>query len=112
MAGLPQTVDVRDVAALVLYPIEHPEETDGERYIASSAAGNPQAIADILRREFPEAKNRIVEGTPGEGYKKGYEADNTQTTPVDSSKAKKLIGDWVSFETSVVDTAKQFAHLV
>jgi nucleoside-diphosphate-sugar epimerase len=112
MTGLPQTVDVRDVAALVLYPIEHPEETDGERYIASSAAGHPQAIADILRREFPEARSRIVEGAPGKGYKKGYEADESQTTPVDSSKGRKLLGEWIAYEKSVVDTARQFAHLV
>jgi nucleoside-diphosphate-sugar epimerase len=111
-AALPQTVDVRDVAALMLYPIEHPQETNGERYIASSAASHPQAIADILRKEFPEARSRIVEGTPGQGYLKGYVEDNTQTTPADSSKAKKLLGEWIPFEQSVVDTAKSFAHLV
>ncbi|KAF2794978.1 NAD(P)-binding protein [Melanomma pulvis-pyrius CBS 109.77] len=112
MTGLPQTVDVRDVAALVLYPIEHPEATDGERYIASNAAGHPQAVADILRKAFPEARGRIVEGTPGAGYKKGYEADAEISTPVDGSKGKKLIGEWIPYEKSVVDTAKQFVGLV
>jgi len=109
---LPQVVDVRDVAALMLYPIEHPQETDGERYIASSAAAHPQAYADILRKAYPEAKNRIVEGTPGEGYKKGYLADESVTQLVDSTKAEKLLGKWVPLEKSVVDTAKSLEGLV
>ena len=112
VAGLPYTVDVRDVAALLLYPIEHPQETNGERYIASGAAGDPQAIADILRREFPEARNRIVEGTPGQGYTEKFEADPQTTTLVDASKGEKLIGGWTGYEKSVVDTARQFVGLV
>lgn len=114
MAGLPQVVDVRDVADLVSYSIEHAGETNGERYIASSAVGHPQAIADILRNEFPEAKNRIVEGTPGEGYRKDYTVDSEKDLTVDSSKAKKLLrgGLWITYEKSVADTAKAFAGLV
>ena len=105
-------VDVRDVAALVLYPIEHPESTNGERYIASSAVNHPQALADILRRAFPEARGRIVEGTPGQGYNPENIADPETTTPVDSSKARELLGKWTPFEKSVVDTAKTFVGLV
>lgn len=112
MAGLPQVVDVRDVAALTLYPFEHPEETNGERYIASSAASHPQAVADILRKEFPGARSRIVEGKPGEGYLSSYEVDPQTTTPVDSSKAKKLLGEWMPYEKSVIDTAKSFEGLL
>ncbi|KAF2121839.1 putative NAD dependent epimerase/dehydratase [Lophiotrema nucula] len=111
-AALPQVVDVRDVAKLILYPIEHAEETDRERYIASSAVAHPQAYADILREAFPDAKGRIREGKPGEGYTKDYEVDERQVNRVDSSKAKKLIGEWIPLETSVVDTAKSFVGLV
>ncbi|ORY09777.1 hypothetical protein BCR34DRAFT_366207 [Clohesyomyces aquaticus] len=110
--GLPFTVDVRDVAKLMLYPIAHPDATNGERYIASSAAGSPQAIADILRSAFPDAKDRIVEGNPGEGYSKDYEVDKETTVDVDNSKATALIGDWIPFKKSVVDTAKTFVGLV
>ena len=63
----PYVVDVRDVAKLFLYPIVHPAETDGERYIASSAASHPQAYSDILRDVFPEARERIAEGERGKG---------------------------------------------
>ncbi|KAF2466761.1 NAD(P)-binding protein [Lindgomyces ingoldianus] len=110
--GLTQTVDVRDVAALMLYPIEHPESTNGERYIASSAVGGAQAMADILREVFPDARGRIVEGTPGEGYKKDFTVDKEKITDINSSKAKTLLGGWTGYEKSVVDTAKTFAGLV
>lgn len=114
MPALPQVVDIRDVVRLTLYPIEHPDETNGERYIASSAAFHPQAYADVLRKAFTDEKSlaRIVKGNPGEGYLKDYQADPTVTTPVDSGKAKKLLGSWIGFEESVVDTAKSFVGLL
>ncbi|KAH7138109.1 hypothetical protein B0J11DRAFT_513605 [Dendryphion nanum] len=111
-AGLPHVVDVRDVAKLTLYPIEHPAETNGERYIASAAVGHPQAVADILRNEFPEAKDRIREGTPGQGYKKGFEADETLVNPVDGGKGEKALGGYIKYEKSVVDTAKALKALL
>jgi nucleoside-diphosphate-sugar epimerase len=104
-------VDVRDVARLTLYPIEHPAEADGQRYIAHAAEGHPQAIADILRKAFPEARNRIKEGTPGEGYTKGYQL-SAEGVQIDSEKGRKALGGWTAFEKSVVDTAKALEHLV
>lgn len=114
-AGIGATVDVRDVAAQIEYAISHPEETDGERYISSAAVSTAQSTADILRKAFPDAKNRIVEGTPGEGYKHDYTLlDKTSTQDVDGSKAKKLLkgGEYIPHEKSIIDTAKSFAHLV
>jgi nucleoside-diphosphate-sugar epimerase len=114
-AGLSQVVDVRDVAALLVYAVEHPEETNGGRYIASSSIYSVQAYADILRKAFPDAQNRIVEGEPGKGYPKNFQPDPTKDALVDSSKAEKLLasqGGWTSFEKSVVDTAKAFEGLL
>lgn len=110
---LPQVVDVRDVAALFLYAIAHPEETNGERYIASGAVGHPQAFADIIRREMPETRDRVQEGTPGQGYLPTYEADEAKVAKVDSSKAKKALGrDWTGLEKTVLDTAESFKGLI
>ena len=78
---LPQAVDVRDVAQLLRYSVENPEETNGERYIASSSSSHPQAIADILREEFKaDAKTlaRILEVTPGKGYSFDYQSIDGQ----------------------------------
>jgi nucleoside-diphosphate-sugar epimerase len=106
-------VDVRDVAALFLYTIEHPHEANGERYIASSAVGHPQAFADILRHELPETRDRIQEGSPGQGYLPSYEVDEKTAVKVDSGKAKKALGrDWIGLGKSVIDTAESFKSLL
>ncbi|KAF2200618.1 NAD(P)-binding protein [Delitschia confertaspora ATCC 74209] len=107
----PNTVDVRDVAKLVLYVIEHAEETDGERYIAASARGGPQAIADILRSAFPGRRGVIREGVPGEGYNNDYGIVKNGAG-IASSKARKLLGGWIGYEESVVDTARAFERLI
>lgn len=107
------TVDVNDVAGLVQAVIDDPKKSDGQRYIASSAVATPQAIADVLRKAFPDAKERIAEGEPGVGYRKDYQADPEKDVVFQNSKARVLLGrDWVPYEESVVDTAKAFVHLV
>jgi hypothetical protein len=105
---------VRDVALLLSYFISHPQETDGERYIAKSANTVSQSIADVLRNAFPDARNRIVEGVKGQGYKADYQVDTETQADVDSSKAQKLLegGEWIGYEKSVVDTAKSFVDLI
>ncbi|KAJ4291166.1 hypothetical protein N0V90_010364 [Kalmusia sp. IMI 367209] len=115
IAGLGTVVDVRDVASQIEYSIAHPQETDGERYITSAAYSTPQSVADILRKAFPDARGRIVEGTPGQGYSPDYEVLDKENTPViDGSKAKRLLedGEYIPHEKSVIDTAKSFVHLV
>lgn len=114
-AGLGHTVDVRDVAAQVEYSIAHPKETNGERYLSSAAVATAQSNADILRKAFPNAKGRILEGTPGKGYNADHTlVDKENVQDVDGSKAKKLLkdGEYIPHEKSVIDTAKSFAHLV
>lgn len=108
------SVDVRDVASLLLYFVGHPKEVDGERYIAHSASGNVQALADALRKGFPDAQGRIVEGTKGQGYRADGRVDPETQVEVDSTKAAKLLegGEWIKYEKSVVDTAKAFVGLL
>jgi nucleoside-diphosphate-sugar epimerase len=109
---------VRDVAQLLRYAVEHPDETNGERYLASGSISHPQAIADVLREELKEdakALKRIVEGTKGQGYSADYsKIDGQEGYDVDSSKAAKLLdgGKWIPYKQSVIDTAKTFVGLV
>jgi hypothetical protein len=114
-AGLGHTVDVRDVAAQVEYIIAHPKQTNGERYLSSAAIATAQSNADILRKAFPNAKGRILEGTPRKGYSADYTLfDKENVQDVDGSKAKQLlkVGEYIPHEKSVIETAKSFAHLV
>ncbi|PSN58557.1 NAD(P)-binding protein [Corynespora cassiicola Philippines] len=97
-------VGVGDVARLLRFVVENPMEADGERYIASSAVLEAQAVADVLRKEFPEAKSRIREGTPGKGYRKDYQ--------VDPEKLVVAIGGYTGFAEVIVETARAFRGLV
>lgn len=70
----------------------------------------------MLRKEFPDARGRIVEGTPGQGYSADYQPvkGNAQVPTVDSGKARGLLGDkgWIGYEKSIVDTAESFKALL
>jgi nucleoside-diphosphate-sugar epimerase len=102
-------VDVRDVARLHVYAIEHGDKANGERYLAVSGFTAAQAIADILNKHYPERKGIIQVGTPG----KGYPADYKSGVPVDSTKAVKATGqDWIPYEKTVLDAAKVFEQFL
>ena len=59
-------VDVRDVAEIHAWAATHPDEARKGRFLATNGQAPPQAIADLLREEFPERE--ILEGNPGQGY--------------------------------------------
>lgn len=102
-------VDVRDVARLVIFGAENPETVDEERYIAASANSPPQAVADILRRAYPD-RGVIKEGTPGVGYAEGYKFEGMV---YDGSKAVKVTGkEWIPWEKTVVDTVEKLRPLL
>lgn len=104
MSRVENAVDVRDVARIFVWAADHPEQATGERYLAVGGALNTQAIADILRREFPEKRSVVQKGNPGNGYDNDF-----VSTQMDASKAEKAIGQkWTSVERSVVDTARMF----
>jgi nucleoside-diphosphate-sugar epimerase len=103
------SVDVRDVAKLLLWMVRNPEKVDGERFIATSGqAGNRQSIIDVLRSHYPERRDVIKVGNPGEGYVKGFglakdgmKFDNTKTTRATGIQ-------WIGYEKMVLDTAKAY----
>ena len=99
-------IDVRDVAELVLRVVEkddQAEEAGRERYLlVGQSPISPQGMADVLRATFPERRDGIREGIPGETYP-------DMTWMFDASKARSLLGrDWVGFQQSVVDSATVF----
>ncbi len=98
-------IDVRDVAELVFRATEQHTRTEAsrERYLLiGESTVSPQKIADTLREHFPERRDTIQEGKPGEEHPE-------VTWKFDSRKARTLLGkDWVGFSTSVVDSAKLF----
>ncbi|KAI1810149.1 NAD(P)-binding protein [Poronia punctata] len=97
------TIDIRDVARMLLWSALHPEKSDGERFICSSAVGGGQAIADILSKQLPSLK--IQHGDPGSGYSSNYKPKHG-TGGFDDTKAVLATGeDWIPYEHSVVDMA-------
>jgi nucleoside-diphosphate-sugar epimerase len=100
-------VDVRDVAELVLKAVEKDARTQGgrERYmLVGESHISPQKMADVLRTEFPQRRNVIREGNPGETYP-------DMTWRFDATKGGTLLGrDWIGLRQSVVDSAELFLN--
>jgi hypothetical protein len=95
------TVDIRDVARMLLWPVQHPKKADGQRFVCSSAVGGGQAIVDILNKERPSLK--VERGTPGQGYLPDYEP-KAGIGAFDGSKAVLATGqNWIPYEQSVVE---------
>ncbi|KAF4978874.1 hypothetical protein FZEAL_4815 [Fusarium zealandicum] len=107
----PTYVDVRDIARLSVFSVEHPEKADGERFLLAAGLVPPQAAADVLRKEFPERQHIIKEGNPGEGYNPGFAYDEDKV--LDTSKAIKATGqDFYPVEQTIIDTAKSLERFL
>ncbi|KAH6653078.1 hypothetical protein BKA67DRAFT_536775 [Truncatella angustata] len=101
-------VDVRDVARLTVFGVEHGQDTDAQRYLAQSGWGSPQAVADVLCRQYPDRKTIICQGTPESDYLADFKTP-PQAPQVDTSKAIRATGQgWIDLETMVLDAAKAF----
>ncbi|KAM0263955.1 hypothetical protein ACHAQJ_000990 [Trichoderma viride] len=96
-------VDVRDVA-LAHKTAYYKPEAGGQRYLTTSGLFSFQKICDILREEFPELRDRVPIGSPGEPITGVYNVDNT--------KAKTELGiNFISLRQMVIDTAKNFLEI-
>lgn len=103
--------------------MENPSKANGERYIACGGFGPNQAAADVLREKYKDGKiaEKIVVGTPGEGYvgfdkatgrveKVGYLPGRVQ---ISGKKAEREIGiRYISFQKSISDTAEVLEKLL
>lgn len=102
------SVDVRDVARLILFAVQEKEKANNQRFIAASGIRSHQAVADILREIYPARRDIIKVGNPGEGYLPDYSVPKNNSAPkVDNSKAVRVTGkDWIGPRQSVIDAAK------
>lgn len=101
-------VDVRDVALLHAWALEHPSESNGQRYLCTNGKGTPQAIADICRKHYPGRE--IAVGEPGKDYVEDYWWPKGEASML-ASKAYKALGIErfaIDFEQSVLDTVRAF----
>ncbi|KAF4420548.1 hypothetical protein F53441_14381, partial [Fusarium austroafricanum] len=101
----PGYADVRDVARVAVFSVNHPEKSNRERFLLTSGLVPPQAAADILRKEYPKRQDIIKIGKPGEGYLSGYAFP--QDRVLDTSKTVKVTGhEFIPVERSIIDTTK------
>lgn len=92
-------VDVRDVARLFVWAVQHPDQANGERYIAHGDRGSGHRIAEILREHYPERRHVI----------RDYPAGQPDGFDIDVSKAVNATGQgFIPYEKSVLDAAKAF----
>lgn len=99
-------IDIRDVSALHIWCVEHPGESNGQRYVLAKGHAPPQAIADLLRKHYPQKS--ISVGEPGAGYAPGYGWLEHKWS-YQSTKAEKALGrELIGFERSILDTVKVF----
>lgn len=114
-AGIPGVypgyVDVRDVARAVVYAVEHPEETDGERFILARWYSPPRKLADLLGKMYSGDKELIEAGTEGESYDADFEFPSRIV--FDGSKIVRATGkEYIPWEQTVVDTIEGLRHLL
>lgn len=95
---------------------EHPTASNGQRYLLVNGRAPPQAIADVLRKRYPERRNKIPEGNRGEGYDEvdySFGKKWGGGLVLRNDKAKEALGgkEFVGFEKSVMDTARVFEEV-
>lgn len=97
------SVDVRDVARLMLWAARHPQEADGQRYLACAWNTTPEHITEILAENFPQLPLTLAEA-------RGADPLSDGGSPLyRGEKALKAIGqDWIELEKSIVDSATYF----
>ncbi|KAG9558940.1 putative cinnamoyl-CoA reductase, partial [Aureobasidium melanogenum] len=101
--GFPLCVDVRDVGTAHLKAYEVPEASN-QRFAVTSGNFTYQRVCDIIRAKFPELKDKVPEGNPGEAYPDFFGLSN--------EKAKKVLGmQFIGLEEMVVDTVKSLLEL-
>ncbi|SPQ20734.1 fb83974c-ddb9-48a4-a33d-28eb76c8fc16 [Thermothielavioides terrestris] len=105
-AGVDAYVDVRDVARLVVFGVEHADKADGERFLTAAYFSPGQAVADILRDAFPERAGIIQKGNPGQGYEPDYRFPKQLV--FDGTKAVRFTGqDYIPWRQTVLDTVEK-----
>ncbi|MDH5608827.1 MAG: aldehyde reductase [Cyclobacteriaceae bacterium] len=125
MPGAPRMwvniVDVRDVAAMHLLAMEHPQAA-GKRFICSAGGLYLLEIGQILRRHFPQQARKTPTFTLPDFLVRLFSLFDKETANIvnelslkrvfDASEAKKVLG-WTpgKLETAVTDAATSLIEL-
>lgn len=104
-------IDVRDVAEIHAWAAIHPEESGGERFLATNGKGPPQAVADLLRKEFPE-REIVGKETEGQGWVEGWGWEDLAKggQSADAAKMRRVLGrrELRGFRECVLETVGVF----
>ena len=99
-------VDVRDVAAVHVWCATHPSESAGHRLFTTAGRGTNQAVADILRKAYPDRAEGIPKGEPGSDYEADY-GFLTGGPSYENEMARKAAGgEFIRYDQSIRDSAK------
>jgi nucleoside-diphosphate-sugar epimerase len=93
--------DVRDVGEAHARAYETPEAA-GQRYFCTAGGFTYQQICDIIRKDFPQKRSLVPEGTPNSPYPDVYKVDN--------SKIRKELG--ISFRDLQICIHDQVAEFI
>jgi nucleoside-diphosphate-sugar epimerase len=105
-------VDVRDVATIFAFAVEHPDLVNGKRLPLVGGYGPTQAVVDILREAYPERRGLIPEGKSGRGYRTDWKAVEGSTS-ISAKLVEEMTGlEWMPFDISIRDTARSFEKFV
>ncbi|EMG50676.1 GRP2 putative NADPH-dependent methylglyoxal reductase GRP2 [Candida maltosa Xu316] len=95
-------IDVRDVAKAHLAAFEN-KEAIGQRLVLINGAFSTDLIADIVKKNFPQAQ------IPSGDLARSKQIVKEKVGKSDTSRTNKILGfDFISVEKSIIDTAEQF----
>ena len=98
---MPAFADVRDVALAHLRAFE--SEQFG-RFLIASGRWSKQEVCDLFREKFPQLRDRVPIGTPGDKGPDCY--------LIDSSRAHSVLGiEFTKFEDTFTDMAETFLKM-
>jgi nucleoside-diphosphate-sugar epimerase len=101
-------VDVRDVARAHVLSLTNPRASN-KRIILSSGLMTPQSVINIIHKNFPQLKGRVIEGNADK-----LMPDGVEPTEWDTSRSCKVFGEkweYTGLEKTVVDAVQNFLVL-
>lgn len=101
-------VDVREVAEAHVLCLENPSASN-QRVLLVSGLVTPQLVINIIRQNFPELRERIIEGDKDQTLPKGV-----QPTGWNTEKSFRVFGEtwkYRGLEGSIVDTVNSLLKL-
>ena len=99
-------VDVRDLASIHIWCMEHRGQGSDRRIRASAGSENPQGVIDTLRQAYPERRDVIPWKEVGEGHQPDIVLIKEKAF-VNGVQASQAFGlKYTTYKQSILDTAK------